>query len=289
MIFKTKPVPVAAPPAPAAIDPKGPLPAGAVLPQPDYASTPGRVEALCFRTDGPEWYPAAMLGASSLAAAMLGDPDLIPRAKEHSARLQPDDYLRYLIRFYEDGLRRFGAAWRYADIVTVLLHLSASLKPRRYLEIGVRRGRSACAVAAVTPAVDMVLCDLWQQNYAGMENPGPDHVRRELAAVGHQGAVEFLDGNSHETLPSFFREHPDAFFDIVTVDGDHTNLGAAQDLADVLPRINIGGALVFDDVCHPKHPGLRDVWTRLVGADRRFTSWMYDEAGYGVAFAIRRW
>ena len=27
------------------------------------------------------------------------------------------------------------------------------------------------------------IVEFWQQNYAGMENPGPDHVRRELADI----------------------------------------------------------------------------------------------------------
>ena len=60
---------------------------------------------------------------------------------------------------------------------------------------------------------------------------------------------------------------------MITVDGDHTNLGAAQDLADVIPHVAIGGALIFDDVCHPKLLGLAEVWQRTVVDNRRFSSW----------------
>jgi hypothetical protein len=37
-------------------------------------------------------------------------------------------------------------------------------------------------------------------------------------------------------------------FDLITVDGDHTALGTWWDLADVLPHVAVGGALVFDDL-----------------------------------------
>jgi predicted O-methyltransferase YrrM len=127
------------------------------------------------------------------------------------------------------------------------------------------------------------------KNYAGIDNPGPEFVQAELSRVGQRGRVEFINGNSHETLPRYFVEHPAKTFDLITVDGDHTNLGAAQDICDVLPRLAIGGAIVFDDVCHPKTPGLRDVWRRMVVDNPRLSSWTYDEVGYGIGFAIRKY
>ena len=135
----------------------------------------------------------------------------------------------------------------------------------------------------------MVLFDMWLKNYAGMDNPGPELVKSELTNVGHTGPVEFINGDSHKTVPQYFVDHPGSAFDIITVDGDHTNIGAAQDLADVMPRLKIGGAIVFDDICHPKHPGLRDVWRRLVEEDRRFSFYSFRSVGYGVGFAIRKY
>jgi hypothetical protein len=56
----------------------------------------------------------------------------------------------------------------------------------------------------------------------------------------------------------------------------------------VLPHLNIGGAIVFDDVSHPSHPELAQVWDDIVGSDPRFSSFTYVDAGYGVGFAIRK-
>jgi predicted O-methyltransferase YrrM len=238
---------------------------------PRYDDMTARVPALCHVTGRGEtaWYPPVMIGAGALAEIILSRR-YVELALGLLRRLEPDDYSRHMIEFYADGLARFGATWRYADIVTVLLGLTETLKPRRYLEIGVRRGRSACAVASLAPTCDLLLLDMWIAGYAGMDNPGPALVRSELARVGHRGRCDFIDGDSHETLPRYFAEHPSDAFDLVTVDGDHSDDGATQDLCDVLPRLAVGGAVVFDDIGHPAHPGL------------------FDDAGYGVGFAVRR-
>lgn len=249
------------------------------------------VEALAYRPAKGEtaFYSGPTIGAGAIGAAITADARRVKQAQALLKRLTPDDYSRFMANYYAAGLKAHGRAWGYADIVTVLLSLADILKPENYLEIGVRRGRSACAVAARAPDVDMALFDMWMPGYAGMENPGPDLVKGELERVGHRGVVEFIDGDSHQTLPAYFAAQPGVAFDIITVDGDHTDGGAAQDLADILPHLKVGGAVVFDDVSHPAHPGLRDVWYDLVANDRRFSAWTYDEVGFGVGFAIRKY
>ena len=131
--------------------------------------------------------------------------------------------------------------------------------------------------------------DMWVENYAGMENPGPDHVNSELDKFKHSGKREFINGNSHETLKKYFRQNPNLYFDLITVDGDHSNLGAAQDIADVLPRLSIGGAVLFDDTGNPNVVGLGDVWKKMLEENPRFSTFTYSEVGYGVGFAIRKY
>jgi predicted O-methyltransferase YrrM len=260
------------------------------LPKPRFTAVRATVPNASFVAEPGEtaWYPPVMIGADTLGH-LLADPKWIPLARDLMDRLTPDPYTTYLKGFYAEGLKRFGAQWRYADIVTVLLCLTETLKPRTYLEIGVRRGRSACAVASLAPYCSMFLFDMWMTNYAGMENPGPAFVQDELKRIGHRGPVAFTDGNSHETLPAFFARNPDAYIDLITVDGDHSELGAAQDMCDVLPRLAVGGAVVFDDIAHPAHPELNRVWRALVEADDRFSCFSYREAGYGVGFAVRKY
>jgi predicted O-methyltransferase YrrM len=261
-------------------------------PRPEYFEMRKVVTKVAFPAQAgePEFYGGPMIGAEALAARFLEDGSgYVHAAQALLERLSPDDYTRYLLRYYETGLQKFGKHWAYADIVTVLLGLAAELEPAFYLEVGVRRGRSACAVGSRMPGCTMVLFDKWLKDYARMENPGAEFVRVELMRIGHRGPITFIDGDSHETLPRYLTEHPDMAFDLITVDGDHSDRGAAQDLADVLPRLKIGGAIVFDDVAHPSHPGLGDVWRRIVVADRRFSAWTFDSVGFGVGFALRKY
>lgn len=258
--------------------------------RPAYPPTKAFVPAACHQPaqGQAQWYPPVMIGADTLGAK-LANIDYQAQALELMNRLTPDDYTTYLKDFYAHGRQQYGGNWRYADIVTVLLCLAETLQPRTYLEIGVRRGRSACAVASKAPFCAMFLFDMWMANYAGMENPGPDFVKLELARIGHKAPTSFTDGDSHKTIPAFFARNADAMLDIITVDGDHSEAGAAQDLCDVLPRLAVGGAVVFDDIAHPAHPELNRVWKALVEDDDRFSAYSYREAGYGVGFAIRKY
>ncbi len=201
--------------------------------------------------------------------------------------LASDDYVRYVDGFYRDNIARYGEHWHYLDIVNVLYAASKALQPKRYLEVGVRRGRSACAVARGCPTVDIVASDMWVANYAGMENPGPSFVTEELKRHGHRGALAFMDGDSHVLLPKLFAKRPDLQFDLITIDGDHSEAGAYRDLCDVVPHLAPGGVLVFDDISHPTLPHLLGVWRKVVEEHPGLSAYEYVEQGYGVAFAVR--
>jgi predicted O-methyltransferase YrrM len=144
-------------------------------------------------------------------------------------------------------------------------------------------------IASAEPACAIIGIDLWIPNYAAMDNPGPDHVEREMHRIGHTGTLELISGASRNVLPKLFQQRPGLSFDLITVDGDHSDRGARRDLRDVLPRLRIGGAVVFDDISHPQHPGLREVWRGTVASDPRYSSWEFDDVGYGVAVAVRKW
>lgn len=250
-------------------------------------SVPFAAQVVFDSSDPVNWYHPVMIGPSTLGD-MAMSPSCLRQVIQIIQRLEPDDYIRYLLAYYEAGLERFSDAWRYADIATLLMAAAQLAQPHNYLEIGVRRGRSMAMVAATCSSCDVTGFDLWTPDYAGMSNPGPDFVRAEMSKLGYTGRLDLITGNSHETLPRFFSEHPDLFFDLITVDGDHSKQGAEQDLRNVLPRLKIGGIIVLDDICHPLHPYLASVWQRVVDSDSRFSTWQFTELGYGVAFAIRK-
>ena len=237
---------------------------------------------------GLDYYDGVSIGADAIGALATSQAtqDRVSRLLE---TLEADDYTTYVTDFIARGRELAGSAYRFADITTVLCAASELLHPRSYLEIGVRRGRSMRIVSGVAPDCAIVGIDMWIAEYAGMENPGPGYVESEMRKAGPTGPLELITGNSHKAVPELYADRPDLTFDLITVDGDHSRRGAIKDLRTVLPRLRVGGVLVFDDVRHPAHPELHDVWESTVAADRRYATWRYDDTGYGVALAVRRW
>ena len=248
---------------------------------------PPAAAANSYLAPGNQWYTPAVGGASSFVPSTVGGR-VVREALQVLGHLSGDAYLAFVRDFYETGLERFGDNWCYADINTVLLGLAHVLRPASYLEIGVRRGRSLAMLTSKAPSCRIVACDLFIERYAGMENPGADWVRGELERLGFSGSLDFVVGDSAKVLPRYFAEHPEAYFDIITVDGDHTARGARADLTNVITRLKIGGALVFDDISNPSHPTLRGLWHDMIVSDGRFSTYTFDEVGFGVGFAIRK-
>jgi predicted O-methyltransferase YrrM len=247
-----------------------------------------RVASTTHTASGDEWYPPLLAGAGSFAPLVTGAA-AVRRALEVIQQLTPDDYSRYLTEYYRDGLARFGESWHYADINTVLLGLSQTIAVEKYMEIGVRRGRSMAMVASMSPGCQIVGFDLWVENYAGMENPGKNFVTQELRRISKTAEVQFIDGDSRFTVSRYFSENPEAYFDIITVDGDHSAEGALRDLMNVCPRVKIGGAVVFDDISHRAHPELSNVWAKLLTGHPQFSTFSFTDVGLGVGFAIRKY
>jgi predicted O-methyltransferase YrrM len=203
-------------------------------------------------------------------------------------QLTSDPFTFGMIDVYERGERLFGARWKYVDILCALYAVAKLGEPTHYLEIGTRRGRSAAMVAAASPTTHMVCADLWQRDYASNDNPGPEFVTQELRRVGLTGALEFLSGDSHQTIPAYFRDHPNQRFDLITVDGDHSLAGAMDDLINVAPHLTVGGVLVFDDIDNPYCPGLAGVWNEFLAKHPEFVgTTRVNPLGFGVGIAIR--
>lgn len=236
---------------------------------------------------GNQWYTPAVAGASTFGVEMMRSPAAVRRALGVLERLTADAYAEYVMAFYRAGLDRHPESWQFADINTALLTVAAGLQPASYLEIGVRRGRSLAMVASVCPSCEFVACDMFLEGYAGMDNPGPELITSELARVGYTGKLEFLIGDSHLILPQHLQANPGRFFDLITVDGDHSEAGARADLETVMPRLKVGGALIFDDISNPSHPELAGVWHDVVASRLGYSTFTFSELGFGVGVAIR--
>lgn len=206
-------------------------------------------------------------------------------------RMDADPYARRLADGYARGAARFKDAWRYVDLWSVLYAFGRLAGPKRYLEIGTRRGHSLAAVLAGcrdggSPAPSVVSCDVWVQSYAGAENPGPTFVAGQMKRIGFDVKIEFLSGSSHELLPPFLRQSGEPF-DLMTVDGDHSREGARADLLDVVGHLRLGGLLAFDDIHHPQHTYLGQVWREVMNHRPGFETYENPRNGTGIAAAIR--
>lgn len=240
-----------------------------------------------FVSDYGAWLPPVQYGAGTLEQLAVSSKCL-DSVRRILQQLEPDDYLEFMLGWYRQGQQTFGANWRYLDLLTILQAASQWLAPRNYLEVGVRRGRSLAVVGATAPDCDLVGFDLWMPDYAGMPNPGPGFVREELQKFDRRGSLSLISGDSRESLPRYFAEHPGMEFDLITVDGDHSAAGARADLECLLPRLSVGGVLVMDDIAHPQHRYLDQLWDELVGNSTQFSCGKFRELGYGIAWAVRK-
>ena len=222
---------------------------------------------------------AATIGAAAMSEEAAAEVAAV------ADKLTPDDNL-LAVRFrYAWARDQYGKHWRFADLPMTLWAASTLLHPTAYLEIGVWRGRSAAVVGTVAPDCAIYGFDMWIPGYGGSENLGPEFVKGELKLIGHTAKVVLVSGDSRQTLPAFLREHPDLYFDLITIDGDKSIGGAASDFAAALPRLKVGGIVVYDDM--PSLPRLRRIWNKVIESDFRYVHWEFHNATFGVAAAVR--
>ena len=189
---------------------------------------------------------------------------------------------------YHQRLRSIPRTTSYWDLACALNYLAERHQPRTYLEIGVRRGKSMAQVVTRQPSCDIVGIDFWLSPYGGVENPGPDFVRTEMSGLGHRGSLTLLSGDSRTVLPRLIAEDPKRRFDLITVDGDHTDEGAWADLTTTVGLLNPGGWLLFDDLVHPLHT-LLPVWEKFRDSYALEIDGVHNAADHtGTAVARRR-
>jgi predicted O-methyltransferase YrrM len=157
-------------------------------------------------------------------------------------------------------------------------------KAKNYLEIGTRRGWSAAMAATSSPECEIYCFDMWQPNYSSADNPGPDFVQNEMAKLGYNKKINFISGDSHQTVPEFFKKNPDLFFDVILVDGDHSVEGALDDLRNTMGRVNPGGFLIFDDIVICER--LDEVWDFIAKEYPNFDYYAHtkNKPGVGIAY-----
>lgn len=154
--------------------------------------------------------------------------------------------------------------------------------PESYLEVGCADGGSLLDALASFPSLMRVaVADTWGREYGGTGRGGHQHIERAVADLFPQVRVDFYDGDSHSTLSQVVDR-----FDLILVDGDHSDEGARRDLEDCWKLLGDGGALIFDDVAHPEHGYLREVFMEF--SNSHTAHWlMIEDCGTGFGMATK--
>lgn len=214
------------------------------------------------------------------------------RVLNNFKKLKTDYWLEKNIEGYENSLSRNDESC--FDLVSFLNWFAKEFKPENYLEIGVRRGRSMSQVVTSSPSTNIVGFDLWIKDYSSIpekgiftENPGPEFVLSELQKFGLSNKPKLIKGYSQIELEKYFKDKNNTqFFDLIVVDGDHTYNGAKKDLEITFEHLKDGGVLVFDDIIHPSHKELKQLWNEFKEEKKDFI-FIEELSGSGTGIAIK--
>lgn len=132
----------------------------------------------------------------------------------------------------------------------------------QYLELGVLEGRSAVWM------LEHILTNR-RASYTGIDGyvmtrkkaQRTQHLAKQNLAPYREKA-RFLIGRSERLLPTLLAEG--RRYDVIYIDGDHTGLGVATDMAYGWRMLKPGGILAVDDMRHPKFKDVRRVVRALL-------------------------
>jgi predicted O-methyltransferase YrrM len=142
------------------------------------------------------------------------------------------------------------AARKYRPLDDTLISLCLDKPPQRYLEIGTREGGSLTAVLrhSVPHPEFLTVCDEWGKNDGGSGRGNHNHIEKVLEEEGYEGEKIWLDGSSFDLIPTLV-----GAYDLILVDGDHSQEGASTDLRNVWPLLEVSGFVVMDDTRKKAH------------------------------------
>jgi len=134
----------------------------------------------------------------------------------------------------------------FVDVYHLLWYIGAVIQPRRIMEIGCRTGISIAQLlsAAHYFPEKVVLFDLF----------GDGFISPELVKIGlnylsiNTDNIEFIVGDSLVTVPQYKESNFGQRFDYILVDGCHEKNVALADLINVVPLVDTGGIILFDDI-----------------------------------------
>ena len=129
---------------------------------------------------------------------------------------------------------------------------------KNILEIGFNTGASAAIFLEASPKSRVTSFDIGTHEYVD-----PHKMRIDAQ---YPGRHELILGDSASMIPQYKRDNPDAIFDLILIDGDHTYPAPAIDLANCFLLADENTVVILDDViCAPAGAEEFQFYTYLVG------------------------
>ena len=174
------------------------------------------------------------------------------------------------------------------NVHVAISYTANKLKPKSYLEVGVRTGGSLVQALSCSTIEQAALVDLWSGSYAELPN-SIDYTKNQLKIflqrTDNPAKLNYIQGNSHTVLKELIIRG--AKFDLINVDGDHEEKGAWEDLVDVEKLLNEKGAIIFDDIIHPAHKYLINLIPRFLGEYPEYEAIINNSQDNGVVILLK--
>jgi predicted O-methyltransferase YrrM len=191
--------------------------------------------------------------------------------------------------YYENYLgmiSRYGE--QFFDLYQLIWSIAIHRRPKRILEVGTRTGISLCQLLSAHPdvaGIETIVCvdpfDEWTSPNLVRSNLRylnlPDQKPMILAIKSEDYFKKWIDGAPVGNT-----------FDYILVDGDHTKSVARADLEAVVPMLEKGGVILFDDISTaPGECALVDMWEDFKSEHASEFSFAETLEGKGVGLAIK--
>jgi predicted O-methyltransferase YrrM len=150
------------------------------------------------------------------------------------------------------GLERWDGG-PYRELYRIKHGIAAELRPKSILEIGVRAGYSALAFLAACPGACYIGLDAENGAHGGQGGPWIPWARGLLKP--YNASIRITNTQHIRSLRGAFLQiwgremgaDLSLGFDLIHVDGDHTEAGCSHDLGLALGVLAPGGAVLADD------------------------------------------